>query len=65
MDLVSEEFGNQRIEIVFPTGEIPIKANEIIANSGATGEATAPPHLHFEVLEETSEGQIIYDALEF
>ncbi|HOB15847.1 MAG TPA: M23 family metallopeptidase [Defluviitoga sp.] len=64
VDLVKEEFGNQTIEIVFPASAIPIKTNEIIANSGDTGEATAP-HLHFEVLEETPEGQIIYDALEF
>ncbi|PNR94181.1 M23 family metallopeptidase [Petrotoga sp. 9PWA.NaAc.5.4] len=62
--LVQNEFGNQRIEIVFPKGKIPINVNEIIAYSGDTGEAIAP-HLHFEVLQETNEGTIFFDALDF
>ncbi|KUK15463.1 M23 family metallopeptidase [Petrotoga olearia] len=62
--LVQNEFGNQRIEIVFPKGEIPIKLNEVIAYSGDTGEAIAP-HLHFEVLKESGEELTIYDPLEF
>jgi len=62
--LVQNEFGNQRIEIIFPKGGIPIKLNEVIAYSGDTGEAIAP-HLHFEVLKQSGEEFIIYDPLEF
>lgn len=64
IQLVQNEFGNQRIEIIFPKGEIPVSVNEVIAYSGDTGEALAP-HLHFEVLKESSEGLIHYDPLEF
>ncbi len=62
--LVQKEFGNQRIEIVFPKGEIPINLNEVIAYSGDTGEAIAP-HLHFEVLKQSEDELVIYDPLEF
>lgn len=62
--LVQNEFGNQRIEIVMPKGEIPIKLNEVIAYSGDTGEAIAP-HLHFEILKQYEDEVVIYDPLEF
>lgn len=66
INLVKEDFDKNvgRIEIVFPKNEFLIKSNEIIAYSGSSGEAIAP-HLHFEVREQTAEGEIVLDALEF
>jgi len=55
---------DNRIEVIFPNKEIPVKRNEIIAKSGSTGEALAP-HLHFEVREETGGDELIRDPLEY
>jgi len=62
IEMLKEEFGDNRIEITFKPNDVNVKRGQIIGYSGKTGDALIP-HCHFEVRSEDEKW--VYNPLFF